>query len=236
MIDFLDKKMGKKGKQGQRVVNFYGFERPDIVLFLANMLYWRYRRKVLVVDNTANNVFNFFASMVGKNEKVCNVDGIDFTDGQLFCNEDYLEWYDVVLNFVGYNTSSNPYFEEIEHRSVLVANMEPVNGEKCRNVVKCINGRYTMVFVDWVEPAMPVNRVAVELGLFPTNMEKIFTLSYDADSYGEFIKYVYYNKFEYAKLSGDLQYFLKYLITDICPGAQVAVTKPRRGVIGEFDE
>lgn len=235
MIDFLDRKI-KRGRLRQRVVNFYGFERPDIVLFLANMLTKRFRCKVLVIDNTGNNVFGFLIPVLRRNEKVCNVDGIDFSCGQFFCNEDYLTWYDVVLNFVGYNVLSNPYFEEIEHHSVLVTNIEPSAGEKCRSVLECINGRYTMVFVDWVDPAMPVNRVAVELGLLPINMHKIFTLSYDADSYGEFIKYVYYNEFEYGKLSGDLQYFLKYLITDICPDAKLAVTKPRRGVIGEFDE
>lgn len=225
MIEYNKAKRELQAKKPKRVINFYGEERIDIILFLSSILSVTYHKKVLVIDNTGNGIFRMTFG-VGESLSMIKRDSIDFALEYMNYDKSILDNYDIVLNFVGYCMNPDMDFENEEFSNTLVvSNMEKRNTFLCNKIIRRFSIPYDLAIMDFADESIVVNTVEVDLGCPFTHPRKEFVLPFDKSTYKEYIKIEFNKSFKYQNLSEDMQKLLGYLVSILIPDSKRVVLK-----------
>ena len=201
-----------EARVSKRIINFFGEEKTDLIFFLSYILNLKYRRKVLVIDNTKKNILKMIVG-VDEQDHLCKRKNVVYKlDGSEY-EASLLRDYDIILNFVGYNIDlDQEYINSRYSHNMVITNMQKDAVSRCRKLIQAIDHEIDLIVTDCVECDVSVGNVLFDLRYrIEKKIKRSFFLIYDINTYREFIKLQYGQNVTWENLSVDMNELLYYM-------------------------
>ena len=218
MLDYEKERRKREAKTPKRIINFFGEEKTDFIFFLSYILNFKYRRKVLVIDNTKKNILKMIVG-VDEQDRLSRKKNIVYKlDGSEY-EPSLLRDYDIILNFVGFNIDlDKEYINSRYSHSMVITNMQKDAVSRCRKLIHALDNEIDLIITDCVECGVSVGNVLFDLRYkVEKNIQKNFCLCRDVNTYREFIKLQYGQNVVWENLSMDMDELLYYMAGLVVP-------------------